>query len=215
MPGSTPIRLPTSTPNTDHTPQQADQHRLVHHVEAEAPAAEHGERRERARHGAGEQRGPVREQPVGRRRAPPDDAEPGQDRRVVFGDRQVRDEADPVGPARVEERIARQARQRDRDQAERPAPGAPRGREADDDEHHGDAVQHAEADEAARKHQPRAERDEHRAAGDLRPAPPEARHDWSLRRGDALAGADAGHEQRDDAGALHRPDRVCDGSPGG
>ena len=29
-----------------------------------------------------------------------------------------------------------------------------------------------------------------------------------LRRGDRLAGADAGHEQRDDAGALHGPERI-------
>ena len=62
---------------------------------------EHGERPQRARPAA-EKRGPVREHPVGRRRAPPDDAEPGQHRRVVLGDGQVRHEADPIGPAGVE-----------------------------------------------------------------------------------------------------------------
>ena len=93
------------------------------HVEGEAPSAEQGERPRPG--GSGPVRaGAMAQQPVGRRRAPPDDAEPGQHRHVVLGHRQVRDQADPVGPALSKNGCATAGAARSRP-PERPAPRAP------------------------------------------------------------------------------------------
>ena len=97
--GRRQLSRPSSQADRGHA---ADQHRLVQHVEGEAPAAE---QRRAARSGRGSgpasQRGGARSSQSAGGRAPPHDAEPGQHRHVVLGHRQVRDEADPVGPARL------------------------------------------------------------------------------------------------------------------
>jgi hypothetical protein len=69
-------------------------------------------------------------------------------------------------------------------------------------------VQHAEADEAAREHQPRAQADQQRTRRHLHPALPEPRPALPLLERDRLADAGAEHEQADDDGALARPERV-------
>ena len=151
----------------------------------------------------------MREQPVGRRRAPPDDAEPRQDRRVVLGHRQVRDEADPVGPARVEERIADELAAA----AIATSPSGQRHAPHDDVRRAMTSItampwrtpklmklrgniSHEPIDTSTAQPAICAQRRQKRCQRLL------------LRRSDRLAGADAGHEQGDDAGALHGPERI-------
>ena len=182
-----------------------DQHQLVRHVEGEAPAAEERQPRERPRQRSGEHGLAVAQQPVGRRRAPPHDAEPGQHRHVVLGHRQVRDQADPVGGPAVEERMLHQPRQGDRDRAERARASAPH-----------DAVKRTTISISAmpcstpKLIQVRGNMN-HEAAltSSAQPAICAQRlqnrgQRLALVTGDLLPGAGAEQEQGDDAGALQR-----------
>ena len=99
-------------------------------------------------------------------------------------------------------------RQRDGGGTGEPQPPAQRRREPRDDQHHGHAVQHAEADPAARKHPPRTQADQQCAAGHLGPAAPEARPALRRLQRHRLAEPGAEQEQADDDGALARPEGV-------
>ena len=84
-----------------------------------------------------------------------------------------------------------------------------RGREQPgQDQHHGDAVQDAEADPAAREHQRRAGRHQQRGTRHLGPAFPETRPALPGLQRHGLTHARAEQEQRDDAAALPGPERV-------
>ena len=192
--------------------QRADQHRLVHHVEAERPAAEQRQRPQGARHAARRRtRAPMRQQPLAGGQAPQHHAEPGQQRREVLGDRLARDQADPVRPAAVEDTgAAASAAAAMRSSAERPQPARRSGaaRRAHD-QHHRDAVQDAEADPAAREHQRRAGRHQH--AHSRRSAPSAARSAasaWPASSATACARPAQNRNRLTMHGALLGPERV-------
>jgi hypothetical protein len=93
--------------------------------------------------------------------------------------------------------------------ASRPQPAPERRGQATGHEHHGHAVEHAEADPAARNIQAEPAETEQRAAGRHRqPAPPEARPRLPGVQRRGLPEPGAQQEEADNCGALQRPEGV-------
>ena len=180
----------------------------MQHVEAQAPARQARQRLQRLGYGAHHQGGPLRQYPLARRQPPPHHAQPGQQRHVVFGDRLARHQPDPVGESGVEKRVLNELREQQGDCAGQPQRAIPMRGEPHDDQHDRDRMQNAEADETARKHEPRPDADQQRAARHLQPASPEARPALAPVQGHRLPESRAEEKDRDDEAALRGPERV-------
>jgi len=151
------LRLDTTlgaSPESLHGHQDADEHRLMQHVEAEAPSAQHREGTKPPRKLPRQPFPSSREHPLPGRHPPPHDAQPWQHRNIVFRRWSMRDEPCPIGEAGIEEWMVEEPRKRDRDRAGHPQRPAQPRRQPHHDQHDCNAVQHAKADEAVLEHHP-------------------------------------------------------------
>lgn len=192
----------------------------MQHVDAQTPTPQDGKQIEGGRRGVPGHRGllaPPHQPPQARRQPEQHDADPGQQRHVVFGGGPVGHQPDPIRQAGVEKRMAEQQRRGKAKQArggEQPRPpslpqtGPEMQGAAQQQQHQGHRVQDTETDVARAKDPPRPETDQRRAAGHLAPALPEAPPALPLRMRHGLAQAGAKQEQGDDERALGGPERV-------